>query len=63
MAERLVGDIFTALDEQTVIVPGAEAASLIIPSLAGSLAAVLDQRKLLASRIEELLEPTLFPRS
>ncbi|UUU37625.1 IS110 family transposase [Streptomyces sp. NBC_00162] len=56
MAERLVEDIFTALDEQTVIVPGTEAASLIIPSLAGSLAAVLDQRKLLASRIEELLE-------
>ncbi|MFD3941130.1 IS110 family transposase [Streptomyces sp. NPDC058611] len=56
MAERLVEDIFTALDEQTVIVPGTEAASLIIPGLAGSLAAVLDQRKLLASRIEELLE-------
>ncbi|WP_327436471.1 IS110 family transposase (plasmid) [Streptomyces sp. NBC_01201] len=56
MAERLVEDILTALDEQTVIVPGTEAAALIIPSLASSLAAVLDQRKLLASRIEELLE-------
>ncbi|MEU1128194.1 IS110 family transposase [Streptomyces sp. NPDC005899] len=56
MAERLVEDIFTALDEQTVIVPGTEAAALIIPSLASSLAAVLDQRKLLAGRIEELLE-------
>ncbi|WP_381805316.1 IS110 family transposase [Streptomyces niveus] len=56
MAERLVEDIFTALDEQTVIVPGTEAAALIIPSLASSLAAVLDQRKLLASRIEDLLE-------
>jgi transposase len=56
MAERLVEDIFTALDEQTVVVPGTDAAALIVPSLAGSLAVVLDQRKLLAGRIEELLE-------
>lgn len=34
----------------------APAAALIVPSLAGSLTAVLDQRKLLAARIEELLE-------
>lgn len=44
------------MDEQTVIVPGTEAAALIVPSLAASLTAVLDQRKLLAGRIEELLE-------
>ncbi|MFD7148929.1 transposase [Streptomyces anulatus] len=56
MAERLVEDIFTALDEQTVVVPGTEAAALIVPSLADSLTAVLDQRKLLAGRIEVLLE-------
>jgi transposase len=56
MAERLVEEIFTALDEQTVVVPGTDAAALIVPSLAGSLTAVLDQRKLLAARIEELLE-------
>ncbi len=56
MAERLVDDIFTALDEQTVVVPGTEAAALIVPSLASSLAAVLDQRKALALRIEALLE-------
>ncbi|MFD7606615.1 IS110 family transposase [Streptomyces mirabilis] len=56
MAERLVDDIFTALDEQTVTVPGTEAAALTVPSLAGSLTAVLDQRKLLAGRIEGLLE-------
>jgi hypothetical protein len=35
---------------------GTEAAALIVPSLAGSLADVLDQRRLLAGRIEELLE-------
>jgi hypothetical protein len=34
MAERLVEEIFTALDEQTVTVPGIEAAALIVPSLA-----------------------------
>jgi transposase len=56
MAERLVEDIITALDEQTVVVPGTDAAALIVPSLASSLQAVLDQRKLLATRIEELLE-------
>jgi transposase len=56
MAEQLVEDIFDALDEQTVTVPGTEAAALIVPSLAASLTAVLDQRKLLAGRIEELLE-------
>ncbi len=56
MAERLVDDIFTALDKQTVVVPGTDAAALIVPSLASALQAVLDQRKLLAARIEELLE-------
>lgn len=56
MAERLVEDIFTALDEQTVVVPGTDAAALIVPSLASSLQSVLDQRKILAARIAELLE-------
>ncbi|MEV4744729.1 IS110 family transposase [Streptomyces sp. NPDC049555] len=56
MAERLIADIFTALDEQTVVVPGTDAAALIVPSLAGSLRAVLDQRKLIEKRIEDLLE-------
>lgn len=40
-AERPVKDIFTALDEQTITVPATEAAALIVPSLAGSLTAVL----------------------
>ncbi|WP_409467196.1 IS110 family transposase [Streptomyces sp. HC307] len=56
MAERLVDDVFTALDEQTVVVPGTDAAALIVPSLANQLKSVLDQRKLLSARIEELLE-------
>ncbi len=56
MAERLVEDVFTALDEQTVVVPGTDTAALIIPGLVSSLGSVLDQRRLLAARIEELLE-------
>ncbi|MFF0743778.1 IS110 family transposase [Streptomyces sp. NPDC004111] len=55
MADRLTGEIFTALDEQTVTVPGTDAAALIVPSLARSLAAVLEQRRLLEKRLEELL--------
>ncbi|GAA1228957.1 hypothetical protein GCM10009646_16210 [Streptomyces aureus] len=61
MAERLVEDIFAALDEQTVVVPGTDAAALIVPSLTGSLRSVLDQRKILAAKIEELLEAHPFP--
>ncbi|SCE31355.1 Transposase IS116/IS110/IS902 family protein [Streptomyces sp. DvalAA-43] len=56
IAERLVEDIFAALDEQTVVVPGTDAAALIVPSLTGSLRSVLDQWKILATKIEELLE-------
>lgn len=55
MAERPVDDIIAALDEQTVVVAGTDAAALIVPSLAGSLRSVLEQRVLLAGRIEELL--------
>ncbi|MBA4867377.1 IS110 family transposase, partial [Streptomyces sp. PSKA54] len=50
VAERLVEEVFAALDEQTVIVPGTDAAALIVPSLAGSLSAVLDQRRILAAK-------------
>jgi hypothetical protein len=39
-----------------VVVPGTDAAALIVPSLTCSLRSVLDQRKILAAKIEELLE-------
>jgi hypothetical protein len=55
MAERLVEDIFTALDEQTVVVPGTDVAALIVPASPTPLRAVLDQRKLLATRISKVL--------
>ena len=64
MAERLVEDIFTALDEQTVVVPGTDAAALIVPSLAGSLPHVLDQRETAGTdRSRNCWRPTLFRRS
>ncbi|PJE97220.1 IS110 family transposase [Streptomyces carminius] len=56
MAERLVGDIFDALDEQTVVVPGTSTLDVIVPSLARSLAAVHQQRRALEVQISELLE-------
>ncbi|KFG71124.1 IS110 family RNA-guided transposase [Streptomyces mutabilis] len=56
MAERLVDDIFTALDEQTVVVPGTSTLDVIVPSLAKSLASVHEQRRALETRIEALLE-------
>src|SRR6478735_3082628 len=56
MAQRLIDDIFDALDEQTVIVPGTGTLDIVIPSLAASLAAVHDQRKALEAQISTLLE-------
>ena len=56
MATRLTEEIFAALDEQTVVMPGTDAAAVILPSLAASLAAVLEQRRRLEAEIEILLE-------
>jgi len=56
LGERLAQDVFAALDEQSVIVAGTDAAAIILPALAMSLAATLRQRKLLAEQIEALLE-------
>jgi transposase len=56
MAERLVDDIFTALDEQTVVVPGTGTLDVIVPSLAKSPATVQERRRALQARMEALLE-------
>jgi len=56
MATRLIDDVFTALDEQTVVVPGTATLDVVIPSLARSLAAVHDQRRALEAQINSLLE-------
>ncbi|MDT0305313.1 IS110 family RNA-guided transposase, partial [Streptomonospora wellingtoniae] len=56
MAARLIDEVFTALDEQTVVVPGTATLDIVIPSLARSLAAVHDQRRALEARTGALLE-------
>ena len=56
MAARLDGEIYAALAEQTVVVPGTDAAKIIIPGLAENLRSVLAQRKRLEAEIEHLLE-------
>ncbi|CAL9339137.1 hypothetical protein SUDANB146_06274 [Streptomyces sp. enrichment culture] len=47
---------FTALDEQTVVVPGTTTLDVIVPPLAESLAAVHEQRRALEDQIESRLE-------
>src|ERR1700759_2700209 len=56
MGERLVGQVMTALDEQTVTVPGTTAAEKILPRLAGSLRDVLHQRDQVAGEVEGILD-------
>ncbi len=45
MGARLTTEILTALDAQTVTVPGSNAAEIVLPKLADSLEEVLLQRK------------------
>ncbi|MGW2651885.1 IS110 family transposase [Streptomyces sp. NPDC001393] len=56
MAQRLIDEVFDALDEQTVVVPGTGTLDIVIPSLARSLAAVHEQRRALEAQINALLE-------
>ncbi|GAA1330250.1 hypothetical protein GCM10009647_069390 [Streptomyces sanglieri] len=56
MAARLIDDVFDALDEQTVVVPGTGTLDTVIPSLARSLGAVHAQRRALEVQINTLLE-------
>ncbi|RIV29783.1 IS110 family RNA-guided transposase [Micromonospora radicis] len=56
MGERLVERIMTALDEQTVVVPGTAAAEKILPRLADSLREVLQQRDQVAAEVDGILD-------
>lgn len=56
MGERLVEQVMTALDEQTVTVPGTAAAETILPRLADSLRDVLRQRATVAAEVERMLD-------
>ncbi len=51
---RLTDEIFAALDEQTVVVPGTTAAEAVLPKLAESLKVTLRQRHSLETTIEEM---------
>lgn len=48
--------MFTALDEQTVVVAGTSAAATILPHLTTSLRSILEQRDTVAAQVEHLLE-------
>jgi transposase len=56
IGEKLVAEIWTALDEQTVTVAGTAAANTVLPRLADSLKTVLQQRKQVAGEVEEMLD-------
>lgn len=56
MGAHLVDDIVTALDTQTVTVPGTTAADTVLPKLADTLKETLLQRKSVADQIEEMLD-------
>lgn len=63
MAERLIDDVFTALDEQTAVVPGTDAAALIVPSLASSVQACSTSANSWPTGSRNSWRPTLSPRS
>jgi transposase len=56
IGEKLVSDLWAALEQQTVTVPGTTAADTVLPRLADSLKTVLQQRKQLATEVEEMLD-------
>jgi transposase len=56
MGTRLVEAVLTALDEQTVTVPGTAAAETVLPRLADSLRQVLQQRDQVAAEVERILD-------
>ncbi|MGI5249278.1 IS110 family transposase [Actinacidiphila glaucinigra] len=55
-AHHLAAEIFDALAEQTLVVPGTEASALIVPGLAAQLAAAHTQRRQAEQEIAALLE-------
>lgn len=55
-AAILINRIWTALGEQTVVVPGTTAADKILPALAQNLTETLDQRKKIAAQVKEVLD-------
>ncbi|GAA2960714.1 hypothetical protein GCM10010518_54470 [Kitasatospora cinereorecta] len=54
--QQLIDEVFDALDEQTVVVPGTGTLDIVVPSLAASLTAVHTQRRAMEAQINALLE-------
>ncbi len=54
--EALIERIFTALSEQTVVVPAAAAVELVVPRVAGQVNELKAQRASVASEVEAMLE-------
>lgn len=53
---ELIDRIFGALAEQTVIVPGTDAAQLVVPQLAANIKALQKQRETIAEQVEGMLD-------
>ena len=58
---QLIDQIFTALSEQTVTVPGADAVELVIPRVAAQIKELKRQRDIVAEEVEKLVDD--FPLS
>lgn len=56
LAAKLTDDIFDALDAQTVVVPGTNAAATIVPMLAQQLTELTTQRAHVFAQVEELVD-------
>lgn len=63
MGKSLAAEIVQALSEQTVVVPGTQAATIVMPRLAQQLASSRKQRDEVASEVERWHTHTLFGRS
>lgn len=57
----LVNEIFAALAQQTVVVPGADAVELVIPTVAAQIKELKHQRDIVADEVEKLVAD--FPLS
>ena len=60
MGAILVAEIYTALEAQTVVVPGSAAAETVLPKLTESLKETLQQRKAIVMNVELMLDAHLI---
>ena len=56
LADKLAAQITAALDEQTVVVTGTNAAAVVLPKLAAQLVTLRAQRDEVAAKVEELVD-------